>query len=404
MEFGAHPVRFATQLVGKSHHRAGILQLRQRSTSTQEHEMTTAYDKNEIDDFKRMDIRTFLPSLGWQPDPTDRYKKTTYTKDGRTVKAFCPSSGFWIATDFDAKVSKTAFDLAFEILGDKNWPEACALFRSITGKDSNPSAFKPSPAPSSTPLTSSTSQDRSAPVPQASPDQSNAKIKKTTDEIKAEYVSGSSLWRRGDPVPDYLVSRGIVMLDDRFDATFRVSDSGSGNLRFPHYYMSDSGHTRLGGIEGRGPSKKGMYSERGVNGIWKTRGWSDTGMVVIFETQIDAMSYSLLNPKGHMLMSIRAGTEHIAVQFLKIFIEMNKIHTVVVSTDNDAAGLGYAARILGGLYAKEDERNPEHGTKYHCGARALYQPPLEGHEDWNDVLRAALSASPDEMKDSSPSP
>lgn len=355
----------------------------------------TTIDRNEINYLKRIDIRIFLSGLGWIPDPADRYKKVTFTKDGRTVKTWQKSSGEYLATDHgdgltgDAKkghvtTTFSVFDLAFEQVGDKRWKEACDLLRSIVGK----------PGPNH----AKTSQTQPAPVVQTSPlpDHPQTKNKRTPEDIRAEYQAGSTRWHHGEPVPDYLVSRGITSLSKIFDGTFRVSDSGSGNLRFPHRYMNAESRLLTGGVEKRGPNTKGLYSVGGTNGLWQTVGWPDSGTLVVFESQINAMSYDIMHPHpdGQMMMSIRAGTEHIAVRLIKLYIHMKKISSVIVATDNDAAGLGYASRILAGLYVNNADREPGH-AKYHGGSTAYYVAPPARHEDWNDALRASISEAGD---------
>lgn len=342
---------------------------------------TLIIDRDEINDLKRLDIKAFLPSFGYHPDPADRYKKATFVRDGQTVKAFQTGAGYWIARDFDKGISLSVIDLAFEQVGSGRWREACDLLRGLINK----------PAPSET------SPEKPASVPQSSPiDQPPAKIKKTEQEILAEYELGTAPWRSGDPVPAYLVGRDITVLDAKFHDSFRISSGASGNLHFPHRYITDQGKMVYGGIERRGPGLKGMYSDAGLNGIWLSGGgFPASGVIVIFESQINAMSYEILHPRddGQLLMSIRAGTEHIAVDMIKRFIAMGKIKEVIIATDNDCAGMGYASKILGGLYIKKSDRHADSDAKYYGGARVYYRAPDLDLEDWNDVLRACADGA-----------
>ncbi len=364
---------------------------------------STLYDPDEIDELKRRDIRIYLTGLGWQPDPTDRYKKVTYILNGRTVKAFRPTSGIWIARDFDAGVSFSAIDLAFEQVGEGQWRAACNLLRSIIGKSEPVHTTRVVVAHEKpTNKTNRVAPKQSA---QSSQGKTTTSPKKSSNDIKAEYETNKTLWQHGDPIPEYLISRRIEKISEKFSKTFRVSNSGSGNLHFPHFYMNEAGRIATGGVELRGPNDKGRYSTGGTNGIWKTQTWPTNGKIVIFETQIDAMSYDIMQPddNGLMLMSIRAGTEHLAVKMLKIYIEMGKITTVEVATDNDPAGLGYASRILGGLYVSAKDRDPDHSTKYFGGVRAFYRTPMFDQEDWNDALLAKFAQEQKMIPNGSPS-
>lgn len=324
--------------------------------------------------FKTTEPGRFMGAFGWSLDPKDKKRMTYVRGKDEKVKFWQPANGLWHWKNFESGAAGTIIDIAKDHVGG-NFGQARLALRNILGN---------APVPVPVAETSQNKPELSLPY-QSEKTRPITSFKKSSEEVLREYATGADIWYEGDAVPTYLLSRGITAISPAFSGKFSVSING--NLRFPHHYLDDEGF-KTGGIEKRGPGIKGLYTEDGTNGVWVSDVPScRSGVAVVFETQLDAMSYDILHPRsdGHILLSLRAGTEKLCAEILKFLRTKGIIHTVILATDNDHAGATYAGKVMTELHYG---RNKETSEKFFGGLRAWYQPPDDGEEDWNDVLMA----------------
>lgn len=203
----------------------------------------------------------------------------------------------------------------------------------------------------------------------------------TPAELEALYDARGPIWNLCDAVPAYLQSRGLESLHPVFHQTFRTSKSGRGSVYFPHFRCSDDGQ----GWEHAGSEQKSdgwkSYDKGGRAGIW-TAALDMVDRLVITESPIDAMSYAFLMSQyddfSVAFISLRSGGESSAIEYAAGLIEQKGLRDIIIATDNDGAGMLYAAKVMAGLH------------KQAKSVRMRYQAPIHGARDWNDALIIAL--------------
>lgn len=201
----------------------------------------------------------------------------------------------------------------------------------------------------------------------------------TPDELLASYDARGPVWRLCDTVPAYLQSRGLEHLHPVFHETFRTSKSGRGSVFFPYIRCDDAGWEHAG-CEQKSSDWK-SYDKGGRAGIW-TAAFDLVERLVITESPIDAMSYAFLlsdyEDFSVAFVSLRSGGESSAIEYAAGLIEQKGVRDIVVATDNDGAGMLYAAKVMAGLH------------KHSKSVRMRYQAPIHGARDWNDALMIEL--------------
>lgn len=322
----------------------------------------------EFDDITKHDPEPILRALGYEPHPTEKGKWTNGAPSG-SLSVFQAKTGDWIAKSFSEGRSYNMLSLVREKEG-LSFVDAQGRARGIIG-----SYVPPEPDHSKAVLTS----------PEKSAAGTKAEQKLSIEQVEALYKRGSTEWRPGNPIPRQLMRRGVTGIPPKFAGTFRVSDGST--VRVPFY----SGRTEEGngivGMESRRENGTKHFAKNTRTGIWFSNPvcFSFADEIVIVESMLDAISYDLMimsRPQTSYI-SIRSGSEELAIAMIQEIFEKSecKLTKITISTDNDAAGMNYAHKIMRGL---SDEIG--------AGLKVLYAAPLFGANDHNDALRIALNS------------
>lgn len=344
----------------------------------------------ELDFFKRQPLDPLLLQLGFSAKETanaaGKVTERSFSLGNVKLKTFKGNSGHYmwkshngsLTTRF-GKDSGTVVDVAVHVCG--GLAQARERLRALTGSTySTPSSYStgnealppaathPAPsAPSSPPLDTISTGPTAPPPP-------------TPDELFSAFRAHGSDWTYDQPVPEYLRSRNLTELHPLFSFSFRVSESKRGTLAFPYVRYSENGE-EFAGYEKKNTDFKG-FSKGGRAGVWLAACMKNPRVFVVAESPIDAMSYARLavpyDEFDFGFMALRSGAEDVAVRHLRERVLENGLEEVVLATDNDAAGMAYAARVMSGL----------HDLKGRVSVR--YVAPLYMQKDWNDALSEHL--------------
>lgn len=350
--------------------------------------MTIDNAKTELDLFKTTPIRMFLPSLGWHPAKV----KDAFQKNDEIIETFKGRGGIYRFKD-ESKTFGTILDLALREVGPGKFGDARRLLRSILG-NTEPENFSISTAPKSqNPSPSRVLSTESSPVSTVLRSEPVIENKKMSyDEALSAFECGSLPWTTAKFLPRLMVLRGLTSVSEIHRGSMRLSGSGSGNIRFPYCVRLDGGEIVHGGHETvvlHGGGKR--YARGAHNGVWRSSGPHIGGRTaVVGESPIDVLSYDALHPcdEGRHLFALRSGTEVMCIDMIRDIIDQDLIDTVIIVTDNDPAGLTYAGKALTRLQVGRDKTQTGSARTYYQGIRAYYHAPYDGHEDWNDVLKA----------------
>jgi len=339
----------------------------------------TSYDKAaaaaELEEFKRAPLIELAVEMGWEITETNR-SGATLKKGAVKIGAF-KGDHCWMWRDFSrgngpgGRASGTVVDLALEAAGTMG--KARHLLRSLTG-----ASAPTSPASTTAPVPSSTSPNSAF----------TGKTYKAPDEVLAEYKTGARIWRAGGPLPAFMSERGVDRVPDIFHGRFAVTDR-HGAARFLFATFDENGKAIHAGVEDRNLSRNGeksfrRYTTGGRAGFWYANG-EKGAPVIVTESPLDAISCELLRQTqgvgrdGSSYVAVRSGAEDAVVQYLIRKIASGT-RCVMVSTDNDAAGMAYASKIMGGLdVARKECHVPD-------DVIVLYMAPDLGATDWNEAL------------------
>jgi hypothetical protein len=165
----------------------------------------------------------------------------------------------------------------------------------------------------------------------------------------------------------YLNSRGIrpeTLSCARFVGTWRIDRSD--NLLFPHRDQDG-----VCGFERKGARVAGFVAG-GVKTIWISNAREDDAKLVITEAVIDAFShYQLeLDPRARYASTAGAFGARQSQHLASAIVRLPEGASVVVATDNDAAGDQLAAKIA-----------------VHAGDRPVVRHPPPIGKDWNECLQ-----------------
>ncbi|MBO4169536.1 toprim domain-containing protein [Cereibacter azotoformans] len=336
----------------------------------------------ELDFFKRQPLGYLLmmhfgfAAKNQKPKPTAHgdVDAESFSRDGMKVQTFRASSGHYMWKSHDGSLtnrsggnSGTIVDIAVKLDGDLG--RARQHLRQITGYSANSTTSTPVQYP---PITSAPSAPVSSPLDAIS---TTEEAGPTTEELEAAYAAFGPAWQCHDAAPDYLAGRHLTDIHPIFHCTFRVSQSRRGTIAFPYYRTTESGF-EFAGHEAKNIDFKG-YSKGGHAGVWSAI-FRDPTVMVVAESPIDAMSFAALAVDHEDFsvgyIALRSGSEQVAVELLKGMVEHRGLKQIVVATDNDAAGMTYAAKIMSGLHSLKDR------------VSVRYRAPLFGQTDWNDSL------------------
>lgn len=317
--------------------------------------LTLDEKRAQLAQIKSHPIAEFLPALGWQKHDSEI---ATWHHAGQSIKTFKGTSGagHWMWKNFTTGRSGTVIDLAHESEGSLD--AARRLLVSILG---NVSSNSQNPR-SSTPLV-----DSSKPLP-LSP-----------DEVRKKYETASEIWSPGDDVPGVLKSRGLIFVHERHRDSFRVT--GNGSVRVPSYAIDEDGRADLVGYESRRLSGDKIYEKNTRVGVWLSGIHEGRRAIVVTESLIDSLSHEIMhNHPAYQYVGVRSGAEKYAANHIAALYRRKIVDRVIITTDNDAAGLGYASKIM--LELRDEIKS---------GLAVIYQPPRFGANDVNDELEHIMS-------------
>lgn len=371
--------------------------------------MTSTYDKAaaaaELEMFKQKPIVDLAVAMGWEVMKTTDKHNGKLKKGSMTIAPFKGSNAWmWKAFSGEGPGGRTAgtvVDLAIDEAGSIG--KARQLLRSLTGT-SAPTSISISPASSPTPDTSLSTGPDSA---------FSGKTYLSSEEVLAGFKAGARIWRVGDRLPPFMSERGVKQLPDMFDGKFAITTDRYRNARFLFMNFDEDGAPFFSGYEDRnlapepGADTYRRYASDCRAGIWHVSG-HDGAPVVVVEAPLKAISYELLrregNPSWHeepqlSYVSLRSGSEGAAVTYL--IGKINKgSRTILLATDQDAAGMLYAHKVMLGLSdAKRSGLVPN-------DVLVRYVSPPDMHKDWNDALVAhrAREARSESKSSGGPSP
>lgn len=324
--------------------------------------MADKYGAEELRHFKSTDIHIILPALGWTRHKTE---PKTYQKNGRSIKIYLSQDGVtWRFSEFgkgsDAIAGGTVIDL---VLGENgnNFPAMRATLRAAinspvpTDKITN---YKFNPSERST--------------------QANS-LPKSCTSAKAieEYLKNTN---PVNGIPSYLLKRGVTSIRPSVLTAMRPSKAGG--LRFP-YGAYEGGEFKILAFEEKWFNSDGQscrrYMTGGKAGIWIAGLEDHDGVAVVTESPVDAIAYEQLNGGKAMLVAIRSGAISLAAEVINNEIIAGNISNVIIATDNDAAGMTYAAQLMASL-----------GNDL---AKVRYISPADGAKDWTELLLSPAHTS-----------
>jgi len=344
----------------------------------------------ELDAYKRMPIGRLAVQLGATPkNPKPKPTKggdidaENFVLNGWKFQCFQASSGHFMWKSHDGSLSvrgrNTGTIVDILVLLEGSLGKARQRLRGLTGySPSSPTSGHEELTPAAV---SAASPSSSCPVSSTSPAAPTVDPLPTPAELEAAYEERGPIWNLCDPVPAYLRSRGLEKLHPVFHQTFRVSKSGRGSVFLPYIRCSDEGQ----GWEHAGCEQKSLdwksYDKGGRAGIW-TAAFDMVHRLIVTESPIDAMSYAFLMSQyddfSVAFISLRSGGEGSAIEFAAGLIEQKGLREIVLATDNDGAGMLYAAKVMAGLH------------KHSKSVRMRYEAPIHGARDWNDALMIEL--------------
>lgn len=340
--------------------------------------MTLENSEAELELFKNHDANNFMSHFGWQLGHItkagdikieNKGKGTTqYTKDGRNVNVSKGRNCWMIYEIYPAKKNLTIIHIANEVTGctGKTRVELRPLIGIAKEETSRISSSHQTNAPQAPSLTSSVTDTAG---------------KKSPEEVKAEYTSGSDPWNPAMRTSDYLLERSIAFIPEVYASSFRTSHGGA-HIRFPYFtYDCENSPPEYGGVETKGQNVTRPYTDGGRVGAWVAGHTDLANKIVVCESPIDCLSWVMQRPFEDLpfLVAVRSGGEQSVVNLIKRAAGQHEEVSVFISTDNDHAGMAYASKIMLGV-SKEPN------------VIAKYVAPDNLYNDQNDALVAALDA------------
>lgn len=324
---------------------------------------------------KLTDPSPILREMGYTPDAEEKGKWIGGPLGSLSVFRATSGDGSWLMLSHSNDAEKIDVIRLVAECRNLSFVDAGNLADSILGTNT--------PAPSSSPCPNLTSQTPAGPEP--------AK-KISSAEATERYYRGGTEWSLGSPVPDVLQRRGITGLPVKWSGAFVVSDRGS--IRTP-FRGADGGHiTGYESVQADGSKNLLTGSTIGI----VTSRLEHADEIVVTESMINAMSHDLLHgPSARGYIVVRSGAEHLAVEHIAGMLKLGMpIQRVTIGTDNDAAGMSYASKIMARIdRLRISDRHPNDPDRFiEKDFEVLYVPPMGRCNDHNDALQLALR-SPD---------
>lgn len=323
--------------------------------------------KQELVEFKQSDIDPLLIALGWTYKKKKGTESFQYEKDGQRITTFKGYHEFWRWKNHVTGDGGTIVDL---VLADGHgFGQMRQILREMIATSGTPSNTDPDPSQSSSTRPPSPESDE----------------KKSHSDLTLEYQHGSDEARPLDAVPDYLKSRGIYHV---FEAAYDEMRIVPGGARFIYKrirrdergeIVSDNDRKFIVETAGFETKEQGFvrYVKGGHAGLWIAGDIHTADEVVICESPLDCLSHAIVeyaeaSPRT-VYIAIRSGAEADCVEILLLMHREMRLNRVRVSTDNDAAGMSYAMKIMAGVRSEK-------------GLFIRYEPPQNFCVDQNEFL------------------
>lgn len=345
-------------------------------------------DDPELAFFNAQDVRVLLGHLGFTVTPKDKQK---WQKGATVYSAFLGRAGSWICTDHRAKRSHGVVSLIRAEMG-LSLGAARIELRRIFGTAASPSHHHTTASSVTTPAASASSISAST-HPISNPVTSVAPEKLSEADLLAQYARGM----RYDPSrhPEILSARGLEYIAPEYQGDFRMTQGGS--IVFPTYnFDGETGVGVMCGYETCRADGRRFYVKGGAAGVWTAGIPSRDGVLLIAESPFDALSLALTHHlgRGHALAAVRSGAEKDVANLARWMINEELINIILISTDNDAAGLAYASKIM--MLLEDMKRRGEIQSVFRVEyVPAGYKPREHYVNDPNDHLRRILTEIPD---------
>jgi hypothetical protein len=338
-------------------------------------------DDPELIFLNSQDIHPLLSHLGFVRDAKDKSK---WIKGATAYSVFFSRQHTWLCTDHRIKRTHGVVSLIRSELG-LSLGAARIELRRVYGTAATPTYThsNPSPTTASSPASSSPHPDSNPAAPERLPE----------DEIRKRYARGL----RYDPAhhPEILSARGLEYIAPDYHDSFRMTSGGS--IVFPTYaFDGETGVGVMTGYETCRDDGTRFFLKGGSAGVWIAGIPSRDGTLVIAESAYDALAVSMTHGlgRGSALAAVRSGAEQHVANLARWLISEELIEIVLISTDNDSAGLAYASKIM--LLLEDMRRRGE----IREGVRVEYVPPgckQRQHyvNDPNEHLYRLLSENPE---------
>jgi hypothetical protein len=269
-------------------------------------------DDDELDRLKtEIDLRDYALSLGYEIDPQKSTRHETYMVCGADkINVHFGRSGDWLWYSFTDDGSGTIIDFVRFRQGIENLGHIRQILRPWIGRDRSP---------------------RLPPAPKAA-------APKDTAAVRAKCISmpvaTSHAYLEGERhIP------AAVLTSDRFAGRVRTNEHG--DAVFPHW-----NRTGICGFEIRGRKFKG-FSSGGSKGLWCSHVRTDDSTLVLCESGINCLSYSVLFPNPLTRYVSTAGCPSEAQRdLIRTAIKRMPAGSEIVSAmDADPAGREHSERI-----------------------------------------------------------
>lgn len=328
--------------------------------------------RDEISAFVSMDPREgVLQALGWSSDPKGG-DKNRWSKGLESISVFKGCDGNFVfrsGTDYG-----NIMDLAKRECGG-NFGKARQLLRKLTGSASS-QAPRPDPSSSSADFSSRIPHHPpapAAPAPEPVTYLTPAQVKAATED-GTEPIDGS-------PVPPFLVERGFSDIHAVFRRSMRVTRDRFRNVIFPYIVPAAGEGAELVSREKVGPNHFKNYLKETRAGVWYASPPGEIGLIVVAEAPLDCISSSTIcadDMTRTAFFALRSGAEEACAELVaRVIAKRGAGARVEIRTDNDPAGLGYAAKVSKMLKDR--------------GIKSRYVAPPEDCDDWTEVQEKRLA-------------
>jgi hypothetical protein len=296
----------------------------------------------ELDGFKRIDLRQFAASVGYEEDVSHRSaRETVMRRDHDKISIRLDVDGHYVYYSFrDATDHGTIIDFTLTRNG-RDWRRMCEDLRRFATQEHGPSLlhFKPL-------------------------------VSTPKDRISVERSFRQMRVVQSHP---YLRRRGIVdglLGSPRFAGRVRIDHRG--NAVFPHYDLDG-----LCGYELKNQNFTG-FAPHGAKGLWVSRTVPADQNLIVAESAIECLSYALLFPGSddRRFASVAGAISQKQEALIAALVQRLEIGAVITAAMNaDEAGQRFCVQVR--TCVERSGRND---------LRVREHLPHEQGRDWNDLL------------------